>query len=332
MGAARRLLGRRRPPPPPGSSFREAVLDRYRVSHPDEITDPTVRMWLDFALSSLARGRTAVAALGGPSAVAGRRVLDVGCAYGGFLVACAEAGAREVVGIDINPDLVELAHKHLADYSVRGRVTVDDIAAPDLPDRLGRFDLVVCNDVIEHVADPAGCADALARLLVDGGLVYLSIPNAQAVDFILSDGHYGVFGLTLLDRSQAESWWRHHYPGDNYTVEHYAPLPYYLEAFSRAGISLRLLDTPRVDDPEALVARIEEQFEAVERRLEGELPEDSQLRRVLAQRAAEEAAGFRQLARRLQESQVPAERDILTRTIALTYEARFWQLAGVKTA
>ena len=87
-----RKLARHRRRVSPGSSFQAAALRRYGVASP-QVDDPTVQMWLDFTLSSVERGRAAVAAMGGTAAFSGRRVLDVGCAYGGFLVAAAEAGA-----------------------------------------------------------------------------------------------------------------------------------------------------------------------------------------------------------------------------------------------
>jgi 2-polyprenyl-6-hydroxyphenyl methylase/3-demethylubiquinone-9 3-methyltransferase len=42
----------------------------------------------------------------------------------------------------------------------------------------GRFDLITCMEVIEHVADPAVFVGALAKRLAPGGLLVLSTPNA----------------------------------------------------------------------------------------------------------------------------------------------------------
>lgn len=60
--------------------------------------------------------------------VRGKRVLDVGCASGGLSEAFAERGAR-VVGVDLNPRLIERARERLGSKVVR----VADIAAPRSP-------------------------------------------------------------------------------------------------------------------------------------------------------------------------------------------------------
>ncbi|MGH8927820.1 MAG: class I SAM-dependent methyltransferase, partial [Acidimicrobiia bacterium] len=217
---ARKIARRLWPPPPPGDSFRAAALRRYDVTT-DRVDDPTVQMWIDFTLSSVERGREAVATMGGPGTFAGRDVLDVGCAYGGFLVAAIEAGARRVVGVDINPQLIELARLQLDDHHVSGELAIEDVTTKGVADRWGRFDIVLCNDVIEHVTSPQRCAQNLASLLKPRGKVFLEIPNGSALEFMRRDGHYGLFGLTLLGREQAERWWRLKYH-DVYGVEHYA--------------------------------------------------------------------------------------------------------------
>ena len=201
----RKVIRRLRPKPTPGDTFRAAALRRLKVDT-DRVDDPTLQMWLDFSLSSVERGRHAVASMGGIEVFAGRKVLDVGCAYGGFLVAAKEAGAGRVVGLDIDSKLIDLARLQLDDHHVSGELAIEDITSEGVADRWGRFDIVLCNDVIEHVVDPGRCAQNLASVMKRGGKVFLEIPNGTAVDFMRRDGHYGLFGLTLLGRSEAETW------------------------------------------------------------------------------------------------------------------------------
>lgn len=322
------------PSPPPGQSFPTEILRRYQVSSADQVTDPTVRMWIDFALSSVTRGDHVVNVLGGGPAFLGRRVLDVGCAYGGFLVAAKVAGASTVCGIDISSDLIGLARRQTADYRVAARLLVDDVTSEGIADRLGTFDIVICNDVIEHVVEPAACAANLASLLRPGGRVFLEIPNGSAVEFMRRDGHYGLFGITLLDRIAAEEWWRHHYGAkDTYGVEHYAPIGYYLDIFSRAGLALRLLNPPE-GDAGAAVNELEASFDALEVGLEeadARFPDAPPgLVEEMRRRGADEIAEFRRLLARYRRSVVPAEKNVLAATLISTYKLTFWELVGQK--
>jgi 2-polyprenyl-3-methyl-5-hydroxy-6-metoxy-1,4-benzoquinol methylase len=323
----RKVVRRLRPRPAAGDTFKAAALQHLKVDT-DQVEDPTVQMWIDFTLSSVERGRQAVAAMGGVEAFAGRKVFDVGCAYGGFLVAAKEAGAGRVVGVDIDSELIDLARLQLADHHVSGELAIEDITSDGVVDRWGTFDIVLCNDVIEHVVDPLRCARNLASVMKRGGKVFLEIPNGSAVDFMRRDGHYGLFGLTLLGRSEAERWWRLHYH-DTYGVEHYAPLSYYLGIFSASGISLRLLTI--VENPEMRMAEIAKAFDHLEDELGSlEKPEAVDLVESIRRRGGEEIGRFRQLRARLESSDVAAERSILVEEILSTYGMTFWTLEGTK--
>ena len=323
----RKVIRRLRPVPPTGHAFKAAALNRYGVDT-DRVEDPTVQMWIDFTLSSVERGRQAVASMGGTEVFAGRKVLDVGCAYGGFLVAAKEAGARRVVGVDIDQNLIDLASLQLDDHHMSGELAVEDITSEGVADRWGTFDIVLCNDVIEHVTDPHRCAQNLASVMKRGGKVFLEIPNGTSVDFMRRDGHYGLFGLTLLGRSEAERWWRLSYR-DVYGVEHYAPLSYYLGIFSAAGISLRL--QTKVENPEKRMEEISETFDRLEEELASlEKAEAPELVEAIRRRGGEEIGRFRQLRARMELSDVAAERSILIDQILSTYGMTFWTLEGTK--
>lgn len=230
-----------------GSSFRESVLAHYGVTDVDEL-DATRRMWADFTLGSVDRGALAVQRMGGPRAFAGKSVLDVGCAQGGFVVAASRAGASRVVGIDVNPKVFETAPLLLADYGISAEMLEADLTERSLSHRLGRFDLILCNDVLEHVTDVEAAIANLDRLLTPEGRIFLEIPNGRAVQYVRSDGHYKLPGITLLDFDQARRWHEEFFPGvTTYDTYFYGTLDYYLAAFSRVRIALRLDWAPPAD-------------------------------------------------------------------------------------
>ncbi|MEL6680622.1 MAG: bifunctional 2-polyprenyl-6-hydroxyphenol methylase/3-demethylubiquinol 3-O-methyltransferase UbiG [Pseudomonadota bacterium] len=97
----------------------------------------------------------------------GKAVLDLGCA-GGFMAEALAARGAEVTGIDPAAEAIAAAQVHAeqAGHAIRYDVGVGE----DLPYDDGRFDAVVCVDVLEHVADLHQVMREVARVLRPGGL------------------------------------------------------------------------------------------------------------------------------------------------------------------
>jgi SAM-dependent methyltransferase len=103
---------------------------------------------------------------------AGRRALDAGCgmAYGAAML--AEAGATAVTGIDLAEAVVEAAR---ATAPAGVDLMTGDVR--ELPFEDGAFDLVVCFEVIEHIAEQDRAFAEFRRVLAPGGLLLASSPN-----------------------------------------------------------------------------------------------------------------------------------------------------------
>jgi SAM-dependent methyltransferase len=104
--------------------------------------------------------------------VRGKRVLDIACGEGYGSAALTAAGASQVIGIDIAPEVVAHARRK---YGVDARVGRAERI--DLPDRA--FDVVVSFETIEHLTEPTTFLREIARVLSPGGLLILSTPNKQ---------------------------------------------------------------------------------------------------------------------------------------------------------
>ena len=102
----------------------------------------------------------------------GRAVLDVGCGGGLLAEAMHRRGAR-VTGIDAGEAAVAVALRHAAESGAEvryERTTAEELAVRDP----GRFDVVTCLELLEHVPDPASLVAACAALARPGGHVFFS--------------------------------------------------------------------------------------------------------------------------------------------------------------
>jgi 2-polyprenyl-3-methyl-5-hydroxy-6-metoxy-1,4-benzoquinol methylase len=97
------------------------------------------------------------------------RVLEVGCAHGGYVALLGWAG-YDAVGTEISPSVVRFAKETFAVNVLAGFVEKQAFEA-------GSFDIIVLNDVIEHLPDPVSTLTHCARLLSRNGLFAIQTPE-----------------------------------------------------------------------------------------------------------------------------------------------------------
>jgi 2-polyprenyl-6-hydroxyphenyl methylase/3-demethylubiquinone-9 3-methyltransferase len=118
-------------------------------------------------------------------ALSGKEVVDVGCGGGILSDAMARRGAQ-VLGIDLASKALKVAQLHAIETATP-RVTYREVAVETLADESpGRFDVVTCMEMLEHVPDPASVVAACARLAKTGGWVFFSTINRNAKAFALA--------------------------------------------------------------------------------------------------------------------------------------------------
>src|SRR5271168_729741 len=102
-------------------------------------------------------------------------LLDFGCG-GGEIVDLASAAGFDAYGVDTFEDMWE---QYEAAARSRGNRILRVSPGEPLPFEDGRFDLVVSNQVFEHISDLAPVGSELARLLRPGGALITIFPTRE---------------------------------------------------------------------------------------------------------------------------------------------------------
>jgi SAM-dependent methyltransferase len=101
-------------------------------------------------------------------------VLDVGCGAGGVLAYLAARAPVTPVGLDLVPEALAYCRRR----GLRALGIADAVA---LPIRSESADLVIAQDVVEHVADDAALLADVARVCRPGGLALVVAPAHRAL-------------------------------------------------------------------------------------------------------------------------------------------------------
>ncbi len=152
--------------------------DRYKASSYRAYNDKfpgkyDSSIWMRFC--QVARwDRAIVDELG--SGIGTAAILDVGCATGRLLLALANAGARQLCGVDLAPNIVAVAREKLARQSVPVELRVAD-TEDELPWPAGSFDVVVLTGVLHHLFRPADALREIHRVLRPQGRLVVLDPE-----------------------------------------------------------------------------------------------------------------------------------------------------------
>jgi 2-polyprenyl-3-methyl-5-hydroxy-6-metoxy-1,4-benzoquinol methylase len=122
------------------------------------------------------------------------KILEIGCGIGGFRKNFHSN--VEYWGIEPHGAAAEQA-KLILTKTISGTY---ETAKRDIPDRY--FDLVVCNDVIEHMTDPREFLKDVRSKLADNGKMIVSVPNlrnAVTLYDLLIKGDFQYVSAGVLD-------------------------------------------------------------------------------------------------------------------------------------
>lgn len=122
------------------------------------------------------------------------RILDIGCATGGFLKYCETKGWFNTFGIDPIEAYVEASGMENVKVGNVYKIPFED----------NSFDIVILEHVLEHLNDPHLALHEIHRVLDKGGLLYISVPDADRYDneyfYLMKEHiqHYNIVGLKFI--------------------------------------------------------------------------------------------------------------------------------------
>ncbi|MBL0061716.1 MAG: glycosyltransferase [bacterium] len=124
-----------------------------------------------------------------------KEVLDVGCGNGATGKLIHQLTGARVSGIEIHPEVANVARQVLAD------VHVLDVEADTLPFAPQQFDCILCGDVLEHLIDPWKALKKLMVHLKPTGCIIASLPNVRNLGVIgkLLEGSWNYQEYGILD-------------------------------------------------------------------------------------------------------------------------------------
>nr|WP_227431305.1 bifunctional 2-polyprenyl-6-hydroxyphenol methylase/3-demethylubiquinol 3-O-methyltransferase UbiG [Psychrobacter sp. I-STPA6b] len=133
------------------------------------------------------------------SGLTGKTVVDVGCGGGILTESMARRGA-DATGIDMGAENLKAAQIHADQSGLSDRLRYQHIRVEQFAEEnAGKFDVVTCMEMLEHVPDPAAIVQACFQLLKPNGVFVLSTINRNPKSYL-----FAIIGaeyvLRLLDR------------------------------------------------------------------------------------------------------------------------------------
>ena len=150
------------------------------------------KTWNNYHKFADQRGELVVKIITQFTEIKNKNILDIGCADGGTALKFALFGAN-VTAIDIRSGLSGKFKNTNVQFH---QGSFDNFAFEKK-----KFDIIILQDVLEHVPNPESAIKKIFSLLSKAGIIYVSTPNRFSLVNVISDPHWGLPFLSLFSRS-----------------------------------------------------------------------------------------------------------------------------------
>jgi SAM-dependent methyltransferase len=199
---------------------------------------PNFTRWQRARELSIERGKFANTILSKKNRVNNLSILDLGSGEGGTSKVFSENNF--VVSLDLNlnrlqrqkanviskessteKSLTQHKDRFLTSFEMTDDNTTQNIPkvngnALQIPFISNSFDLIIIQDVIEHMLDVQFFYSEVKRVLKKNGVIYLSTPNKYSLINFLSDPHFGLPFLSILNRESIKRYFLKYFRNDDY--------------------------------------------------------------------------------------------------------------------
>ena len=179
-------------------SYEKLLRERLTELTKIDQNDPRYKFWIEYDIRAIERGKRIIETLKPFRSLKNAMTLDIGCGTGGIAIAFALNGAK-VVASDPGKSALKIGAVRASEEKEEVEWLISKGENSPFVD--SSFDLIICNDVIEHVESPKGLAKELYRLLKNKGILYLTSPNKYSPYNIFWDDHTGLPFITIMPQS-----------------------------------------------------------------------------------------------------------------------------------
>lgn len=164
--------------------------------------------------------------------------LDLGCSIG-HISAYLARNFGEVWGVDVDEAALKMAKRTYKERNLNFKISAEN----KIPFPRATFDVVIFNQIYEHVESPKKVFGEIKRVLKRGGVCFFGARNK----YFVFDGHYPIPFLPIFPRSLADFLIKIFYSKEKYDINLYSldQLKKLTREFSLVDYTLAAIMDPR---------------------------------------------------------------------------------------